>query len=171
MIDILRRLQRIALRRGQQEFERWHETWNPPYSLLGTAGVVGLMGAGLCLLCIMFATTILLWEIRHDPMFWMLVVIISFMYGAIPGLALGAASGLAQALVWTRRSRLAGIACVVGSAVVTGRLILLMVDMLQYDPEWRTNLLQMLFLFASPLLWGVVLLVKGIRLLTKTKSA
>lgn len=169
MIDILRRLKRIALRRGQQEFQRWHETWNPPYSLLGTAGVVGLMGAGLCLMFALFATTILAWDIRHDPMFWMLVVMVAFMYGAIPGLALGAASGLAQALVWTRRSRLAGIACILGGALVTGRLILLMVDLLRYDPDWRVGLKQLLFLFAAPLAWGVILLLKGLRLLTASK--
>ena len=170
MIDILRRLKRIALLRGKQEFQRWHETWNPPYSLYGMAGVAALMGAGLCLLCTLFAATILIWDLRNKQMFWMLVVMISFMYGAIPGLALGAASGLAQALVWTRRARLAGIACILGSVLVTGRLILLMVDMLQYDPEWRTSLLQMLFLFASPLTWGVILLTKGIRLLTAPKA-
>ena len=54
---------------------------------------------------------------------------------------------------------------------MTGRLILLMVDMLQYDPEWRTSLLQLLFLFAAPLTWGVILLLKGIRLLTAPKSS
>ena len=92
MMDILRRLKRIALRRGQQEFQRWHETWNPPYSLYGTAGVVGLMGAALCLLVTMFATTILAWDMRNEPTFWLLIVMVAFTYGAIPGLALGAAS-------------------------------------------------------------------------------
>lgn len=170
MLDILRRLKRIALRHGEKEFRRWHETWNPPYSLYGTAGVGGLIGAALCLLFTLFATTILIWEMRHDPMFWMVAMAIAFTYGALPGLALGAASGLAQALVWTRRSRLAGLTCILGSVLVVGRLGLIMVDLLRYDPEWRTGLLQLLFLFAASLLWGAILLAKGWRLLTAPKQ-
>ncbi len=136
---------------------------------VGNSRSGGVFGAALCLLFTMFATTILIWDMRQDQMFWMLVVVIAFTYGAIPGLALGAASGLAQALVWTRRMRLAGLACILGSALVTGRLILIMVDQLSYDPEWRTSLLQMLFLFAAPLTWGVILMLKGLRLLTAKK--
>ena len=165
MIDILRRVRRIALRRAEKEFGRWNETWNPPYPLLGTAAAAGLLGGILCQILTMLFTMILAWEIRHDPLFWLIVFSFAFSYGALPGLALGAVSGLAQALVWTRRSRLAGLACLAGGAAILGWLAYTMAKFLNGDPDWLVDLLWLLLLFSASLLWSLLLLLNGARLM------
>lgn len=165
MMDILRRVRRIALRKAQKEFARWDETWNPPYSLLGTGAVVGVIGAVLCQLITMIAVIILAWEIRTQPEFWLIVVSVAFSYGALPGLALGFVSGLAQALAWTRRVRLAGLACIGGAAAFLVWLANTFVNILRYDPDWRVDLLWLLLLFCASVLWSALLLYNGARLL------
>lgn len=164
MLDILQRLKRIALRRAQQEFQRYNETWNPPYPIVGSGVAFGLMGAALCQIITMFAVIVLAWEIRHDPMFWLIVVSAAFSYGAIPGMALGLVSGVAQALVWTKRSRLAGLVCVAGGTLMLARTINLIVKFLQGDPDWRIDVWYLLLLFCASLVWSLLLLVYGFRL-------
>ena len=165
MLDILRRVRRIALRRAQKEFDRWDETWNPPYSLLGLGVVVGIVGAVLCQFVTMGSVIILAWQLRQEPEFWLIVVAAAFNYGALPGFALGFVSGVAQALVWTRRSRLAGIACAVGAAGVLGWVANTFYKFLYNDPDWRTNLPLLLLLFCASLLWSALLLFNSARLL------
>ena len=165
MIDILRRLRKIALRRAQKEFERWNETWNPPYPLFGTAAAAGLLGAVLCQIVTMLTTIALIWEIRHNPQFWLIVVSVAFSYGALPGLALGGISGLAQALAWTRRSRLAGLTCLAGGTATLAWLAYTLMKLLNGDPNWMVDLLWLLLLFSASLLWSLVLLLNGARLM------
>ncbi len=165
MMDILRRVRRIALRRAQKEFSRWDETWNPPYSLLGTGAVGGVIGAVLCQLITMIVVIILIWEIRAAPEFWLIVVSAAFSYGALPGFALGFVSGLAQALAWTRRVRMAGLVCIGGAVAVLGWLANTCVKILRDDPDWRVNLLWLLLLFCASVLWSALLLYHGARLL------
>ena len=164
MMDILRRIRRIALRRAQQEFNRWDETWNPPYSLLGLGVVVGIVGAVLCQIITMVSVIILVWERRDTPEFWLIVVSVAFSYGALPGFALGFVSGLAQALCWTRRVRLAGLACVAGASAVLAWLINTLVEFVRVVPDKSTYILWLL-LFCASLLWSGILLINGARLL------
>jgi hypothetical protein len=164
MLEILQRLKRIALRRAQQEFQRYNETWNQPYPLLGAGVAFGLVGAALCQIITMFAVVVLAWEIRHDPEFWLIVVAAAFSYGAIPGMALGLFSGIAQALCWTKRSRLASLVCLAGGTLMLARTINLIVKLLQGAPDWRIDVWYLLLLFCASLIWALLLLIYGLRL-------
>lgn len=163
MLDIIRRLQRIALRKAQQEFERYNETWNQPYPLLGSGVAFGLLGAALCLVITTIIFVILQWEYRANPEFWLIAFSVAFSYGAIPGMALGCVSGLAQAFIWTRRSGLAGLVCLAGGVAVMVRMGFLCDELLRIQPE--IGLFFLLVLFSASFIWSALLLAGGLRLL------
>lgn len=167
MIDILRRLRRIALRKAKQEFERYNETWNQPYPLLGSGVAFGVLGAALCLVITTVILVILEWQFHNEKDFWLNAVAVGFAYGAIPGFALGGISGLAQAFVWTRRSGLAGLICLAGGTAVMVRMAYLCAEILSQIPE--IGLFFLVMLFSASFAWSALLLVCGLRLLCAKK--
>ncbi len=161
MIDILRGLWKLGMRRAEREFQRYHETWNPPYSVLGCGVFFGIVGIVVALLITMLILIVLLWQIHEDPLFWSIIFSAGIQFGAVPGFFLGFTTGMAQAWVWLRQPHPAGSICLLGAALVCARVWLFIISI----DGWREFLPLLLMIYGVTVVWSVLLIINGIRLL------
>lgn len=161
MIDILRGLWKLGMRRAEKEFQRYHETWNPPYSLVGCGVFFGIVGIAIAQLLTMLILVVLLWEIHEREDFWSIIVSAGIQFGAIPGFFLGFTTGIAQAWVWLRQPHPAGKICLAGAALVCVRVWLFITGI----DGWRDFLPLLLMIYGVTIVWSLLLVINGIRLL------
>ena len=159
---IIRALWKLAMRRAEKEFRRYHETWNPPYSLLGCGVFFGLIGALFAQLLTMIIVTVIAWEYHDRPEFGLVVVTGAFQFGALPGFFLGFTTGMSQAWVWLRFLKPAGGLAVLGGLIVAVRIGMFITR----QPGWEDYLPTLLMLYSVALLWSARLVLHGLYLLS-----
>lgn len=154
-------LWKLGMKRAEKEFWRYHETWNPPYSLLGAGVVVGLLVALGFQLLTMVVLAVLLWDFRDQPEYGLTVFIFALRFGALPGFFLGFTAGMSQAWLWLRHVRQAGMLSLLGGLIVGVRIILFITRL----DGWEEAIGLLLMLFGASLLSALILILRGIYLM------